>query len=259
VEQYRVFSNPLVKRVAFEIRFPNLFYLADRVGDFQVRVMKDFPESKLLYRRQLLLVSGVDKASVAQDTDDASNQDAIPIWQFTSRQGVQLSVSSDALSLVSDTHNAYSAGDQRFRDVIESTCAHFFASTKIPILKRIGLRYVDEGPIPEDKSDSFSAWYQTAFSLRRFPLERTSEMSYMAVVARDRYNLRYIEALKGTAPNRKVVLDFDAWAENVEPTEMLPVVDELHTVIWKEFMDSIKQPLVDHMSQPKEHVDATEG
>jgi hypothetical protein len=35
-----VFPNPTVKQVAFEIRFPNLFYLESKIGELQVKIME---------------------------------------------------------------------------------------------------------------------------------------------------------------------------------------------------------------------------
>ncbi len=50
-----VFPNPTGKQVIFQIRFPNLFYIENKIGDFQVEVMERFPESSLTFRHQLVL------------------------------------------------------------------------------------------------------------------------------------------------------------------------------------------------------------
>jgi hypothetical protein len=47
-----VFKNPTVKQVIFQITFPNLFYIENKMGEFQQKIMNEFPESVLLYRRQ---------------------------------------------------------------------------------------------------------------------------------------------------------------------------------------------------------------
>ena len=240
--EYEIFPNPLVKSVVFQIRFPNLFYLADRIGDFQVKVMKEFPDSQLLFKRQFRFVSRVEKENVGPPVEESKRDDG---------EGVQLSVCSDSLSLMSNRHKSYSRG---FRELIESTCKRFFESTNIPILKRVGLRYIDEGPVPAGVNSSFSEWYNTAFSSCRFPVESISEMSCMAVVERGTSKLRYIEALKGTAEQRKIVLDFDAWAEDVEPANLLSITDSLHEVLWTEFTMTVKKPVLDYMRKPKEEV-----
>jgi len=250
--EYEVFPNPLVKRVVFQIRFPNLFYLADRIGDFQVKVMKEFPDSQLLFRREFHFVSSIDKENVERQAEESKRDDTVPIWQFRSEEGVQLGVCSNSLSLVSDQHKSYNSGDKRFRDIIDFTCKRFFESTSIPVIKRVGLRYIDEGPVPSDLNGSFSEWYNTAFSACRFPMDSISEMSCMAEIERGTSKLRYIEALKGAAERRKIVLDFDAWSEDVDPDNLLSTTDLLHEVLWNEFRSTVKEPVLNYMRKPRE-------
>lgn len=47
-----VFPNPTVKQVVFQITFPHLFYMEQKIGELQVKIMRMFPKSSLLYRRQ---------------------------------------------------------------------------------------------------------------------------------------------------------------------------------------------------------------
>jgi hypothetical protein len=42
-----IFPNPTVKQVIFQIRFPNLFYIENKIGDFQLKIMKEFPKSAI--------------------------------------------------------------------------------------------------------------------------------------------------------------------------------------------------------------------
>jgi hypothetical protein len=51
-----VFPNPTVKQVVFQVKFPNLFYLENKIGDFQMKIMKDYPKSELQYRRSAFLL-----------------------------------------------------------------------------------------------------------------------------------------------------------------------------------------------------------
>ena len=50
-----IFPNPTVKTVVFQIRYPNLFYIENKIGEIQLKLMKEFPESALLYRQRILL------------------------------------------------------------------------------------------------------------------------------------------------------------------------------------------------------------
>ena len=59
-----VFSNPTVKEVAFEIRFPSLFYIERKIGDFQEKIIKEFHKSSLIYRQPMLLAGGSPAAKI---------------------------------------------------------------------------------------------------------------------------------------------------------------------------------------------------
>jgi len=49
-----IFPNPTVKQVIFELKFSNLFYIEDKIGDLQLKVMERFPDANLIFRRQIL-------------------------------------------------------------------------------------------------------------------------------------------------------------------------------------------------------------
>src|SRR4030042_3414048 len=103
-----VFPNPLVKRVIFAIRFPNLFFLGDRIGDFQVRVMKEFTRSELLLRRRVLVTQETDKEKLDQMVSDLKEGEAANrVWLFESEGGVKLGITSNSLAIVSTSHTSY--------------------------------------------------------------------------------------------------------------------------------------------------------
>ena len=43
-----IFPKPTVTQVIFQIRFPNLFFIENKIGDLQLKIMKEFPHSKLI-------------------------------------------------------------------------------------------------------------------------------------------------------------------------------------------------------------------
>ena len=68
-----VFPNPTVKQVIFQIRFPNLFYMENKIGDLQLKIMKEFPQSALILRRQILLAdigSETKLENISKDLED---------------------------------------------------------------------------------------------------------------------------------------------------------------------------------------------
>lgn len=49
-----VYPNPTVKRVIFQIRYPNLFYIEQVIGDYQRLIINQFPESELIIQQNIL-------------------------------------------------------------------------------------------------------------------------------------------------------------------------------------------------------------
>ncbi len=247
-----VFPNPLVKQVAFEIRFPNLFYLQDKIGEFQTKIMRQFPKSELLFRKQLLLTSETDPQKINELQANAPDSATTSIWKFVSEDGVTLTVTPSTLALESKNHKSYAQSDNPFRKVIESTTNHFFNLTNVPILKRVGLRYIDEGPVPSNDSRSFSDNYNTAFPLKRFPIEKSIEMNFSTIIDQGRNKFRYVESLQGAGEKRKLIMDYDSSAEDIEPCNLLETTDHLHQTLWDMFCDTVKQPVMDLMRTPTE-------
>ena len=97
----QIYPNSLVKKVCFQIRFPNLFYLADRIGNYQAKIMKQFPESKLLMRRQFMVITGTLGKKEQEELSAGKQDDSIEkVWVFESGKGVTLEVSSGSRRLV---------------------------------------------------------------------------------------------------------------------------------------------------------------
>jgi uncharacterized protein (TIGR04255 family) len=143
-----VFPTPLVKQVAFEIRFPNLFFIEGRIGEFQVQVMRDFPQSELVQRRSFMLLAGKVDSPDAQELAKQQGSDIQKIWQFKSDSGTRVEISSKNLVVVAEKHHSYTdGGDKSFRSVVEKVVAQFLGLIQIPVVQRVGLRYINECPL----------------------------------------------------------------------------------------------------------------
>lgn len=249
-----VFPSPTVKQVIFQIRFPSLFYIESRIGDYQVRIMERFPDARLVLQRQIVIAELGPEGKVEDLPEEARAPEFRRIWQFRSAEGVELSVQADSLTLMSTAHKTYCnpKGESRFRDTIEFTVDRFLELVAIPLMGRIGLRYVDECPVPQQDNETYARYYRTAFPLDRFPVSDASEMSFRVDTRRGEYHLRYAESLKVTEGQVKLTLDFDGYAEGVESEQYLAVTDKLHDIILKEFEGSIRQPVIDYMRSVRE-------
>ena len=248
-----IFPNSLVKQVIFAAQFPNLFFLEGLIGQFQSAIMGQFPSSQLLIRRSLLLTEGDQKRLAELSISDDESQKDTKVWQFESEEGVTLGLTTSTLSLTSNSHKTYNLGDgKRFRDVIEFTCNEFLRLTGIPKILRLGLRYVNECPIFENTTASFKDSYDSTLPVDRFPIESVSEMHSQVVSEQLPYRVRHIERIASDGSVRKLVLDFDAWAERVPSGGYLETTDALHEIIWNEFSRTIREPVLAHMRQPIE-------
>jgi uncharacterized protein (TIGR04255 family) len=239
-----IFLRPVVKQVAFAINFPNLFFLENRIGDFQIKVMKSFPKSELLLQRHF--VFGVQDATKELEGNDA--QPTRKVWQFSNDKGVTIGLASDSLSIVSDSHKTYNYGtSDRFRDIIELVCQHFFEVSCVPVATRVGLRYIDQCPVQTKTTASFKQFYKSALPVDRFQIEKTPAMDLVVVVDRGSAKLRYAESLRTDQEKPVLVLDFDASAENVDAKDVLATADTLHDVVSAEFYDTAGEGLLQFM------------
>jgi len=247
-----IFPNPTVKQVIFQIRFPNLFFLENKIGDFQIKIMERFPDSGLLFRRQVIFADLGPEAKL----EDIPREAGRKIWQFKSKKNVELNVLQDSLDINSKYHKTYKLGDgAKFRDIIEFVVQRFFEVTSIPIIERIGLRYIDECPILSNDNNTFTSYYNSKFPLDKFNLANAKEMDFKAVVKKGDYYLHYAESLqkqKNDADNYSLRLDFDGFAENIKSEDYLTVLDSLHEIISDEYEKTIKAPVYEYMRQKKE-------
>jgi len=249
-----VFPNPTVKKVVFQIRFPNLFSMENMIGDYQLKIMEKFPNSKLIFQRNILIAQMGPEAKIEELPEDLSSAAVTKIWNFISEKGVELNVQNNSLDITSSLHKTYNNPDEevRFRDSIKFTLDSFFEVTNIPKLKRIGLRYIDDCPVPAKESKSFKEHYNSTFKLDRFPIENAVEMSFTARVKRNDHFLRFRESLKDIDGNLKFTLDFDSYAFDVQSKDYLSVTDSFHQLISDEYETIIKEPIYDYMRKAKE-------
>ncbi len=248
-----IFPSPTVKSVFFELKFPNLFFLESKVGDFQLKVLERFPESDLLFRRQIVFADvppGASHAGIQPPQDDLAARKA---WRFKSPQNYSFTLETNLLLISSEYHKTYNLGEgDRFRDVIKYVVDAFLSVAHLPLFNRIGLRYVDECPLPLKDNETLASHYNTTFPIQRFNISDAQEMQFHTVVKKGDLYLRYVEHLKVETDNTyKLLLDFDGFRERIESAEYLAVTDQLHDVISRAFEETIKQPVYDYMRTPK--------
>jgi uncharacterized protein (TIGR04255 family) len=246
-----VFPTPLVKQVICEVRFPNLFFIEGRIGEFQVQVMKDFPQSELVHRRSFTVLAGnLDNPQAQELAKQQATEGTEKIWQFKSESGTRLEVSSKNLVVVAERHLSYHAGgDKSFRRVVEKAVAQFLTLIQIPVIQRVGLRYINECPLFDRTTNRFKECYDSILPVDRFGLENLSVGNCVMVAKSGAIQLHHAESLRFAAPptGDALILDLDASSENVAVEKVLETVDGLHDAIATEFKRVIKEPIVEFM------------
>ncbi|HUU69326.1 MAG TPA: TIGR04255 family protein [Planctomycetota bacterium] len=246
-----VFRNPTVREVHFELRFPNLFFIESKIGDFQLAIMEKFPQSKLVLRRHLVFADVGPEAKLQQLPQEIEDDRRGKVWQFLSGTGVEVNVMTSALGIHSSQHRTYNnpSVEPRFRDMIEFVISSFLRVTSLPVIERLGLRYIDVCPLPEKTNAVLQDYYNTAFPVGRFAIDDAEIMQFIALVKRNGFSMRYIEALQRKEKVDQLLLDFDASGANVKPEDYLSVTDRLHELISDEYNRTIKDPVRRFMRQ----------
>jgi uncharacterized protein (TIGR04255 family) len=243
-----LFKYPTVKKVIFQIKFPNLFYIEKHISDYQLDIIKRFPQSKLIHQREFFF--GITGEIPNFENNEKENLPLRKIWTFNSNNGIVLNITSDSIDISSDFHKTYnlSTPEDNFRDVIIEAINPFFKYVKIPILTRIGLRYIDECPINTKTNRSFRLLYNSAFPLSRFDLSDSTEMDVKVVIKKGDFFLKYIESLQNNSKGKPcLIIDTDAFAQNIPQNNFIDVADQLHDIISKEFFATLKPPMIEKM------------
>jgi len=105
MEMKEVFPRPLVKQVIFTINFPNLFYIEDKIPNLQEKIMDKFPESNLLFRRNILIADLGPNVNISDLDDDKLKTEKI--WQFGSPNKYELNITTKQLDISSKFHKTY--------------------------------------------------------------------------------------------------------------------------------------------------------
>lgn len=224
---------PLVE-VAYEVRFPSLFYIHQMIGELQLELMDDFPNPSQYEGIQFTIEMGepgVPKLS-AEDTEKPKT-----CWQFKNESGkTRVRVNLDRLSIISNEYKSYNQpGDMKFRDIISKVISKF--TKKIPVKKftRIGLRYIDHCPLEEKTTSYFANYYLPIFDMDNYKIEDLIESHSTVRVKRDRFGLLFQCGINKVGNDYKYIMDFDGYALNVDVSNYLSVTDDLHIMLDNEF------------------------
>jgi uncharacterized protein (TIGR04255 family) len=247
-----VFPYPTVKQVIFEIRYPNLFSIENKMGEFQEKIISEFPDSQAMIRRQIVFADVGPEGKLMSIPDVFGEGMGKKVWIFKSKQQHEVNVSTNSLSITSSHHKTYqNPRADKFRDVIESVLSNFFGTVSVPIIKRIGLRYVDECPLPSKNNETLRKFYNSTFPIGRYPIKDAEGIYFEITTKRKNHNLIYRERLAKQNEQYILFLDFDGFENEIPAKDYLKVTDELHEIIEEEYFKTIKEPVLNYMRTGK--------
>lgn len=240
-----LFPYQTVKSVAFEIKFTNLFFIENKIGDFQFKIMEEFPDSEEVIQKQFIISQSENYVKPEEIDPDAPTR---KIWRFVSPKGYNLNLSTNFLSITSSIHKTYNNpdGEFKFRDIIELALESFLGIIPASIdIKRIGLRYIDECPLPKIlNNENYIKLYNTTFKLDRFKIENTPLQQYMVQHRLENgIEIRYLEFKN----EEFVKLDFDASKTNVKSSDCLLITDQLYQAVHNEWEKTITENFKQYM------------
>jgi len=240
-----VFPYPTIKEVDFEIRFPHLFSIEKKIGDFQEKIITKFPESQRIFSRPILITDSGSEGKHVDVSEQREPNIGQTIWVFKSKQKQEVRVTTSSLAIVSTQYEAYNnpSSEKKFRAVIEYIVSNFFNIIKIPIIKRIGLRYVNEWPLPSKDNETLGRLYDSTFPIGRFPLKNAKRIYFEITTKRKNHNLIFREGLAKKKDQYKLLLDLDSFEKEIPSKDFLKVTDELHEIIEEEYFSIIKEPM----------------
>jgi uncharacterized protein (TIGR04255 family) len=249
-EKYFVYSNPTVKKVVFQIKFSNRFSIENNIGKIQEKIIDKFPESEYSFRRNLVFTNVGSGIKNIQIPEMGENEPVIKkTWQFSSekKKGNHyiLNLQTNSLSITSEQHKSYYPSEygEGFKDIIKFVLDAFFDYVSVKKIKRMGLRYIDEAPIPSLVNDEFAKWYNTSFPLHKYSLERMNNIHFRTEINFDKITLIYQEFLHEENGKIKYYLDFDAFTTEFDAEHLFDLLDDLHKIIHSEWDQTLKEPV----------------
>ena len=239
------FPNPLVKQIFFEIKFPNLFSVESKIGEFQLQIVEKFPDSSLLFQRQVVFANLGPEVKIDDFEQNIDKGLSKKIWQFKSSEA-EINITTNGIIISSPQIKKYS-NTNGYRELLNYILNKFFAVMSISVINRIGLRYVNEFDIEGMSNATFNSFIKSSLQTSRFSISNSKEMTSRIVENTAQHGLIFMEAIR-VKDNRKTwILDLDSFATNKSSDEHLSVADTLHSVIKSEFFKTIKPAIYPKM------------
>jgi uncharacterized protein (TIGR04255 family) len=216
-ELEEVFPTNPIREVDFEIRFVPRLRVQAEMWRFQEKVMEEYPDASI---ESALL----------------PNAASLSVTVFQNQAKARLiKVSTQNLALAFSSY----ANFEEFKDEVLKRSSEFCEVFEITSLTRVGLRYVNEIPLPTQDAESMTRYVRPLVSFDRVPLESVQQFALqISATTADRMILVRTAMIAG--PIRTYILDIDAYTEVIKPvSDMGSLLDQFHDTAQHLFLDHV--------------------
>ncbi len=209
-------ANP-IREVDFEIRFTPGLRVQPEMWRFQKNLGAEYPDVGL--ESALLPSGGTLNVTVFQNLLKA--------------RVIKVSPQNMALAF-----SAY-VNFEDFKEEALRRSVSFCETFEIASLTRVGLRYVNEIPLPNQQPELMTAYVRPIVDFSRFPLDSVQQFA-LQVAARQDDHMVLVRTALLARPMRTYILDIDAYTETEQPTsEISALLDRFHDTVQRVFLDHV--------------------
>jgi len=251
MDNYEVFKKPTVFEVVFEIRFPQLFNIEQKISEFQLEIMDDFPLSNQFYEQPFPIPQIGTPATPLSPIGNITLN-----WQFQSpNQKTIIILKSNRLNIISKEYKSYNHPDYpKFRDVIKNIVSQFLTLVPVKKFERIGLRYIDICPLDQKTNEYFEKFYRPNFDINQFKVEDIIENLSFVRIKREPHNLLFKSGIRTDSKGIYIYfMDFDGYSLNIPSEKFLEVTDDLKRIIYQVYFDNITEDFKNYMREDEKN------
>ncbi len=209
-------ANP-IREVDFEIRFTPRLRIEAEMWRFQEDLVQDYPD-------------------VGRETAILPNGSTLNVTIFQNPRAARvIKVSSYNMALAFSSY----ANFEEFKDEVQRRTSGFCGIFEVTSLTRIGLRYVNEIPLPTQNPESITRYVRPLVEFDRIRLDSVQQFAMQMAASHDDHMILVRTAMLA-GPIRTYILDIDAYTEVVKPTTEIPsLMERFHHSAQRVFLDHV--------------------
>lgn len=239
------YETNYITNVIFRIDFPKILDLKEPTSKLQKKILDKFP---------IVNEINVDNFQFKVENRDLSTKKTSEdfAWEFVNKDNDKKVFIASEYAYIE--FMKYINFEQFYED-IELVFKAFNEFYPVGIIRRVGLRYINEIEIEDGEAlDWENLIHHSLYSLNREFIpndvedERLLRSMHLFEIKEDDYNLKFqLGLFNSEYPNpiskKEFVLDYDCSTKNVEKNEIFNVINEFHQIIKKWFERSIEDGL----------------